>query len=125
MNESVENTDWFSSFWSEGVGIWTGGGWAMIVLGVLAVVTFGLGVHVMMSIRSSGLGRLPERVWRRWLDEPGMRRGKVGALIDSRRELVVAQHVPAKCLPLQPRAPFPGGVGGAFGCHFYPRICPW
>lgn len=83
MNESVENTDWFSSFWSEGVGIWTGGGWAMIVLGVLAVVTFGLGVHVMMSIQSSGLGRLPERVWRRWLDEPGMRRGKVGALIDS------------------------------------------
>ena len=83
MNESVENTDWFSSFWSEGVGIWTSGGWAMIVLGVLAVVTFGLGVHVMMSIRSSGLGRLPERVWRSWLDEPGKRRGKVGALIDS------------------------------------------
>lgn len=71
------------SLWAEALDIWLSGGWAMIGIGVIALVIFGMGAHVWLELRAKGFTRVPERTWRRWLDRPAERVGAVGELIDS------------------------------------------
>ena len=68
--------------WSEATDIWADGGWAMIAIAVIAVVLFGLGLHVHLKLRGTGFQSVPERTWRRWLDHPEERRGRIGELMD-------------------------------------------
>jgi len=68
--------------WAEALEIWLSGGWAMIAIAAIALVMFGLGVHVFLRLRQRGYQRIPEPTWRRWIDEPSERRGRLGELIE-------------------------------------------
>jgi biopolymer transport protein ExbB len=67
----------------QAVAIWIDGGWAMIAIAVTSLVLFGLGMHVWLRLLRKGFQRVPERTWRRWIDQPQERRGKIGRLIAS------------------------------------------
>lgn len=62
--------------------IWLSGGWAMIAIAVIALVMFGMGVHVWLQLLKKRVGAVPERTWRRWIDHPQERRGPIGRLLD-------------------------------------------
>lgn len=66
----------------QALSIWLAGGWAMIALAVNAFVLFAVGVNLWLTIRSTGFRSVPERRWRRWLDNPKERKGKVGRLVE-------------------------------------------
>ena len=66
---------------AEALEIWLGGGWAMIAIAVVALVMFGLGSHVWLRLRQLGFQSVPERTWRRWIDHPAERRGRIGSLL--------------------------------------------
>ncbi|MEM7310361.1 MAG: MotA/TolQ/ExbB proton channel family protein [Planctomycetota bacterium] len=68
-------------FWHEATGIWSEGGWAMIAIAVISVVLFGIGVSVHLRLRSTGFQSVPEATWRRWIEHPGERRGRIGELL--------------------------------------------
>jgi len=70
------------SLYGAAVDIWSSGGWAMPAIAVIAFAMFGMGVHVLLSLRETGFRSAPESVWRGWIDEPGERRGPIGRLID-------------------------------------------
>ena len=65
----------------QAVRIWTSGGWAMIALAINALVLFSIGFHMWLGLRGRGF-RTPEKKWRRQIQKPEERRGRVGALID-------------------------------------------
>jgi biopolymer transport protein ExbB len=67
----------------QAVAIWLDGGWAMIAIATTSLVLFGLGMHVWLRLLRKGFQRVPERTWRRWIDHPQERRGKIGRLIDA------------------------------------------
>jgi biopolymer transport protein ExbB len=69
-------------FWNEATVIWIAGGWAMPPIALVALALFGVGVNIQLRLRSKGFLRIRERTWRRWIDEPQLRRGPVGALLD-------------------------------------------
>jgi biopolymer transport protein ExbB len=66
----------------EALDIWLAGGWAMVAIAVVALVLFGLGTHLHLEMRASGYGRVPERIWRRWIEDPAARQGRLGDLLD-------------------------------------------
>jgi biopolymer transport protein ExbB len=68
--------------WQQAVEIWSAGGWAMIAIAVIALVMFSVGTNVWLLLRATGHHSVPERIWRRWLDHPIERRGRIGALLD-------------------------------------------
>ena len=68
----------FGELWSQAVDIWLDGGWAMIAIAVIAFVMFSVGFTAYMKLRRKGFMSTPERVWRRWIDHPLERRGKIG-----------------------------------------------
>ena len=70
------------SLWLQAYGIWESGGWAMIGIAIIALVMFGLGMHVYLKLRAKGFESVSEKRWRRWIDEPSKRRGPIGELID-------------------------------------------
>ena len=72
----------FLGLWGEAVQIWSDGGWAMIAIAIIAMVMFTVGFSVYFKLRAKGFQSLPERTWRRWIDHPLERRGKVGELMD-------------------------------------------
>jgi biopolymer transport protein ExbB len=72
----------FLDLWSEAVEIWSDGGWAMIAIAVIALVMFSVGFNVYFKLRAKGFQSLPERTWRRWIDHPLERRGRIGELMD-------------------------------------------
>lgn len=61
--------------------IWLSGGWAMIGIAAIALVMFGLGVHVHLRLQQKGFLSVPEERWRRWIDRPLERRGPIGRLV--------------------------------------------
>ena len=69
-------------FWAEALEVWSGGGWAMYAIAVIAMVMFLTGMTVLIKLRRTGFQRVPESVWRHWLDHPYERRGPVGQLLD-------------------------------------------
>jgi biopolymer transport protein ExbB len=72
----------FLDLWAEAVEIWSDGGWAMIAIAVIALVMFSVGFNVYFKLRAKGFQSLPERTWRRWIDHPLERRGRIGELMD-------------------------------------------
>jgi biopolymer transport protein ExbB len=68
--------------WTEAYDIWLSGGWAMIAIGVVALVMFGLGMNLFLQFRAKGFRKVPEKMWRRWIDRPEERRGPIGDLLD-------------------------------------------
>ncbi|MBL8860489.1 MAG: MotA/TolQ/ExbB proton channel family protein [Planctomycetes bacterium] len=67
--------------WDRAIAIWVAGGWAMIAIAVIALLLFGLGVHVFLRLQETGFQSVPESRWRRWIDHPEERAGYVGAQI--------------------------------------------
>ena len=74
--------DWFSMLWERAIDIWLKGGPAMIAIAIIALIMFGMGVHVMLCLREKRFMSVPEKVWRRWIDHPKERRGPIGRLLD-------------------------------------------
>ena len=68
--------------WQEALSIWGDGGWAMYALAVIALVIFGLGIHIQLRLRERGYLAVPERVWREWVDHPEEREGPIGQMLD-------------------------------------------
>jgi biopolymer transport protein ExbB len=71
-----------SAVWSQAVDIWLSGGWAMWAIAVIALLMFGMGVHVHLALRSKGFLAVPESVWRVWIERPMEREGPIGELLD-------------------------------------------
>ena len=74
--------DELAAVWSQAVDIWLSGGWAMWAIAVIALLMFGMGVHVHLALRTKGFLSVPESVWRRWIDRPMDREGPIGQLLD-------------------------------------------
>ncbi len=53
----------------------------MIAIAVIAVVLFAVGMRIYLQLRSKQF-RVPEKTWRRWIEHPAERRGRVGELLD-------------------------------------------
>ncbi|MFY9345295.1 MAG: MotA/TolQ/ExbB proton channel family protein [Planctomycetota bacterium] len=74
---------WFDTLVAQAVGIWVAGGWAMIPIAITALVMFGLGLHVWLSLLAKGWRAVPEQVWRLWIEHPRHREGPLGELLDT------------------------------------------
>ena len=72
-----------TELWEQAIGIWLSGGWAMIALAVNGLVLFSLGVHVYLRLSGKGFRSVPEKTWRRWIEQPEERRGPIGKLLDT------------------------------------------
>ncbi|MBL9077488.1 MAG: MotA/TolQ/ExbB proton channel family protein [Planctomycetes bacterium] len=68
--------------WDQAVAIWIAGGWAMVGIALDAVLMFGIGVHMLIGFVGKRIGRVPEKVWRLWIEHPSHREGPIGALLD-------------------------------------------
>lgn len=75
--------DQLQSLWEQAVAVWVAGGWGMVAIAVNAIVLFGLGVHVQLRLREKRFLSVRESTWRRWIDQPGERRGPIGDLLDT------------------------------------------
>jgi len=75
--------DKLHALWAQALGIWLAGGWAMAGIAVIALVMFGLGMHVHLKLRAKGvrLKTMREQTWRRWIEHPRERRGPLGNLV--------------------------------------------
>jgi biopolymer transport protein ExbB len=70
------------AFWAQATRIWIAGDWGMLAIAVNAFVLFALGAHIWLRLRGTGLLNVPERRWRRWIDDPSGRKGTVGEILD-------------------------------------------
>lgn len=68
--------------WTQAIGIWVAGGWAMAPIAATSMLMFGMGTHIWLSLSRKGFNSVPERKWRRWVDHPDEREGKIGELLD-------------------------------------------
>jgi biopolymer transport protein ExbB len=68
--------------WTQAAGIWNAGGWCMPFLAAVAMVMFTLGMNMHVKLGEKGFLSVKERTWRRWINEPGERKGPIGALLD-------------------------------------------
>lgn len=68
-----------ASIWQQASRVWLDGGWAMIGIAVIALILFGIGMKTHFALR---LESVPEETWRRWIDAPDEREGKLGELLD-------------------------------------------
>ena len=67
---------------SEALDVWSKGGWAMYGIALIAMVIFGLGMHVHLRLRTKRDRSVSEEEWRRWIYRPGERRGPIGRVLD-------------------------------------------
>ena len=70
------------TLWEQALQIWLAGGWAMVALAAVALVMFGLGVHLYLNLWAKGFSSVREKTWRRWIDNPAERKGPIGDLLD-------------------------------------------
>ncbi len=70
------------ALWSEALDIWFAGGWAMIAIAVIALAMFAMGLHIWFQLRATGFRSVREETWRRWVDHPLEREGRVGKMLD-------------------------------------------
>ena len=73
---------WYENIWNQALKIWGDGGWAMYAIAVIALIQFGLGVHMLLGLRRSGFLSVPESRWRRWVTHAEEREGPVGDMLD-------------------------------------------
>ena len=82
--------------WQEALQIWAQGGWAMWAIAVIALVIFGMGMHIHLRLREKGFRVTHESTWRRWIDHPRERSGNIGRLLSvmtSGRDVVETKHI--------------------------------
>jgi biopolymer transport protein ExbB len=83
------------ALWNQATGIWLSGGWGMLALAVNALVLFALGMHVRSRLAEKKHRSVSEKTWRRWIEDPKLRRGPLGEMLDfvtrgrSLRQMVV------------------------------------
>ncbi|MGF1572418.1 MAG: MotA/TolQ/ExbB proton channel family protein [Sumerlaeia bacterium] len=70
------------SLWEQGVAIWLSGGWAMLAIAGVAMLMFGLGVHVYLILCGKAFFYVREKTWRKWLEQPELRKGQMGELLE-------------------------------------------
>ncbi|MEQ8819983.1 MAG: MotA/TolQ/ExbB proton channel family protein [Sumerlaeia bacterium] len=68
--------------WEQAIEIWISGGWAMVAIAALSLILFGLGIHIYFQLSDKGFKSVREKTWRRWIDEPEERKGKLGEILD-------------------------------------------
>jgi biopolymer transport protein ExbB len=87
--------EWFTALWKQASVIWISGGWAMVVIAVVALAMFAMGTHVSLRLRAKGFQSVPARTWRRWIDHPAERKGPVGDLLEHVTEGTSAENTAA------------------------------
>ncbi len=70
--------------WTEAPITWAAGGWAMVAIALIALVMFGMAVHIFVQLWEKGFQFIfvGESTWRRWIDHPDERRGEIGDLLN-------------------------------------------
>ncbi len=63
--------------------IWSSGGWAMFALAANALLLFYVGTNLLIHLKTGPYRRVPEKKWRRWIEDPSLREGAVGELIET------------------------------------------
>ena len=81
MNQIQKLLDEARSIWTEAVDVWLAGGWAMVAIAVTALIMFGIGMHVYLTLQAKRFASVPEKTWRRWINHPEERKGPIGDLI--------------------------------------------
>ncbi len=82
IEQSTPLWDQAVSVWNQALDIWLSGGWAMIGIASIALIMFGLGLHLHLKLSGRGFSRVKEKTWRRWIDHPQERRGPIGDLLN-------------------------------------------
>lgn len=72
----------FLELWQDAVGIWGSGGWAMYPIGLISFFMFAIGLQVAFRLRDRRFSSVGETTWRRWVNHPRERHGRVGRLIE-------------------------------------------
>lgn len=83
---------WCGKLWKEATDIWLSGGWGMIAIAVIALVMFGVGMNIRLKLKRKGFLSVPEKKWRKWIDQPHKRRGPVGKLLDEATLATSVEH---------------------------------
>ncbi len=71
-----------TELWSQALEVWLSGGWAMPAIAIVALAMFSLGMHILLNLRAKGFASISEQMWRNWLDNPQLRRGPIGDLLN-------------------------------------------
>ena len=61
--------------------IWSAGGWTMIPLAVLGLMTYAAAVRMFLYFSNRDFYRIPESDWLRWLTHPESGKGEIGEII--------------------------------------------
>jgi biopolymer transport protein ExbB len=85
----------FEALWTQAVAIWIAGGWCMPPIALTALVMFAIGINMQLRLRGKGFRSVPERKWRRWIDDSSHRRGPIGRLLDFTTGGSSLEHVSA------------------------------
>lgn len=67
---------------SQALTIWVAGGWAMVAIAAVALVMFGMGIHIYLRLIQKRFRSVPEKKWRHWIEHPSERRGPIGELLN-------------------------------------------
>lgn len=73
--------DKFDHIWGQALDIWEDGGWAMIAIAVIAMIMFSVGMECWLRLKETRFESVPEHKWRRWIDHPIEREGRIGKVI--------------------------------------------
>jgi biopolymer transport protein ExbB len=87
--------DAIPTLFEQALEIWQAGGQAMVAIAVVAFVMFWLGADLWARLVARRHSAVPETTWRRWIDEPGEREGRIGALLDTAMAAQSCRDVPA------------------------------
>jgi len=85
-----------TGIWDQAWYIWAQGGWAMGAIALIAFGMFAMGVHIFLRLREKGFRSIHESTWRRWINHPHERSGKIGRLLDvmtSGRTVEETRHI--------------------------------
>lgn len=86
-----------AAIWSRAIEIWVAGGPGMILIAINALLMFAIGMRMFVRMRAKGFRRVPEKVWRLWIEHPKYREGPIGALLDVVTESTTLDGMAAVC----------------------------
>lgn len=75
-------SDWIAAMFARATRIWIDGGWAMLAIAIDGLLMFAIGTRLWLRLVTKGYRRVPEQVWRLWIEHPSHREGRLGQLID-------------------------------------------
>ncbi|MGA0408337.1 MAG: MotA/TolQ/ExbB proton channel family protein [Limisphaerales bacterium] len=77
-----------NAFIEKVLNIWMAGGWTMIPLAVLALMTYSAAVRLFLYFRRRGFSQIGQETWMQWLKNPAKAEGEVGEIIRYARQEV-------------------------------------